>query len=149
MLLKMRTMPPKQGRTAVAYALSSLVSRVEGLKVRLCPSRPPVAFASAFAVQSNLSRGEVLIRSAAKRIAFLCLLLTMWSAVAVTAHHHASSSDAAKCTVCVAAHSAAPTITSTLTKAIFVRLNTLRAEPVSASHRLIAFALSVRPPPAV
>jgi hypothetical protein len=89
------------------------------------------------------------MRSISKRIACLCLLLTLWSAVAFVAHHHSSATDALKCTVCIAAHSAAPKAASNLPKATCVSLSTLRSEPVSAKQRLVAFALSVRPPPTV
>jgi hypothetical protein len=88
------------------------------------------------------------MRSISKRIACLCLLLTLWSAVAFIAHHHSSATDALKCTVCIAAHSAAPKATSNLPTATSVSLSTFRLEPVSAKQRLVAFALSVRPPPA-
>jgi hypothetical protein len=84
-----------------------------------------------------------------KRIAWFCLLLTFWSAFAFFAHHHASANEAAKCAVCVAAHSAAPKATARLPKATFVRVSMFRAEPVSAKQHLVTFALSVRPPPAV
>ena len=89
------------------------------------------------------------MRSFSKRIALLCLLLTLCSAVATITHHHSSANDAAKCTVCVAAHSAAPQAASVLPKQAFVRTSLSQTEPVSAKQRLVAFALSVRPPPAV
>jgi len=89
------------------------------------------------------------MRSFSKRIALLCLLLTLCSAVATITHHHSSANDAAKCTVCVAAHSAAPQAASILPKQVFARASLSQTEPVSAKQRLVAFALSVRPPPAV
>jgi hypothetical protein len=89
------------------------------------------------------------MRSISKKIAFLCLLLTFWSAVAFAAHHHSNSTDAAKCTVCIAAHSASPKANSTPRPARFVVVSSFRAEPVSAKQRFVAFALSVRPPPSV
>jgi len=82
-------------------------------------------------------------------VALLCLLLTFWSAFAFATHHHSKSTEAAKCTVCVAAQSAAPKAATNLTKATFNPISTFRADPVSAKQRFIAFALSVRPPPAV
>jgi len=82
-----------------------------------------------------------------KKIAYLCLLLTLWSVVALVAHHHSSAADSSKCTVCVAAHSTAPKSITSLPNATFTPIFTFRPEPVSGSHRLIAFALSVRPPP--
>jgi hypothetical protein len=89
------------------------------------------------------------MRPLPKVIACFCLLLTFWSAFAFAAHHHSNANEAAKCTVCVAAHSAAPKATARLPKAALVCVSTFRADPVSAKQRVIAFALSVRPPPAV
>ena len=89
------------------------------------------------------------MRSFSKRIALLCLLLTLCSAVAMVTHHHSSANETAKCTVCVAAHSASPLAASVLPNQTFVQVLIIRSEPVSAKQRLVDFALSVRPPPAV
>jgi len=88
------------------------------------------------------------MRSWSKRVAWLCLLLTLSAAYSLPAHNHSNSIDAAKCTVCVAAHSASPVTTAGLPHAVFVPLRIISAaEPVAAKQRLIAFALLVRPPP--
>jgi hypothetical protein len=88
------------------------------------------------------------MRSIWKSVACLCLLLTLWSAVAFVAHHHTDASESAKCTVCVAALSASPTVPSLPPQATFLVISTLRAQPVAAAkRRLIVFALLVRPPP--
>jgi hypothetical protein len=89
------------------------------------------------------------MRSITNRIACLCLLLTLWSAIAFAVHQHSNATEAAKCTVCIAAHSASPKASSALLKARFVAVSTFRAEPVAPKQRLIAFALCVRPPPSV
>jgi hypothetical protein len=89
------------------------------------------------------------MRPFSKVVACFCLLLTFWSVFAFAAHHHSNANEAAKCTVCVAAHSAAPKLTARLPKAAFVCISTFRAEPVSAKQSIVAFALNVRPPPAV
>jgi hypothetical protein len=89
------------------------------------------------------------VRSISKRIAMLCLLLTLWSAVAFAVHQHSSAAEAAKCTICIAAHSASPKVTTTLPKVLFVSASTFLPEPISAKQRVIAFALWVRPPPSV
>ena len=89
------------------------------------------------------------MRSILKSVALLCLVLTFWSALAFAAHHHSNAIESAKCGVCVAAHSASPQVTSTPRPATFIAVFTFRAEPVSAKQRFVAFALSVRPPPAV
>jgi len=89
------------------------------------------------------------MRSLSKKIAFLCLLLTVFSAVGLVAHHHSSRIDAAKCSACVAAYSAAPKAVSVLAKATIVFSSAVVLDPVSAQQRLIPFALRVRPPPTV
>ena len=93
--------------------------------------------------------GVAVMRSISKRIAFVCVLLTIWSAIAFITHQHSSANEAAKCTVCVAAHSASPKATSNLLKATFVAVSPFQPQPVSAKQRLIVFALNVRPPPGV
>jgi len=89
------------------------------------------------------------VRSIVKYVAVACLLLTFWSAIAVAAHHHSNGTEAAKCTICVAAHSAAPKATASLLKAKFTPISTFLPEPVFAAQSFVAFALSVRPPPAI
>jgi hypothetical protein len=90
------------------------------------------------------------MKSISKRIASFCIVLTFWSALAFVAHHHSSTTEGATCSVCVAAHSASPkTLSSSLTRTTFVVVSTFRPDSVSAKQRLIAFALCVRPPPAV
>jgi len=93
-------------------------------------------------------RRITVMRSTSKWIVSLCLLLTLWSAVAVAVHHHSDADEAVRCTVCVAAHSTAPQLPVLLPRLTFVTVSTFKAEPVvSPKQRLIAFALSVRPPP--
>jgi len=88
------------------------------------------------------------VRSISKKIAWLCLLLMLSSAIAVAAHNHSDANESARCGVCVAAHSASPTVPTLSPRVTFVAVSTVRVEAVvSAKQRLIAFALSVRPPP--
>jgi hypothetical protein len=89
------------------------------------------------------------MRSIQKVVACLCLLLTFWSAGAVIAHHHSNATESVKCTVCVAAHSAAPKAIAVLQKTTFFQIAIFRAQTVSAQQFLLAFALYVRPPPEV
>jgi hypothetical protein len=89
------------------------------------------------------------MRSIAKRIACLCVLLTFWSAIAFAAHQHSNATESATCGVCIAAHSASPKTTTTLPRVLFVSVSTFLPEPISAKQRLIVFALCVRPPPSV
>jgi hypothetical protein len=90
------------------------------------------------------------MRPISKRIAWLCLLLMLWSAIAFAAHHHSDGAESAKCSVCVAALSASPTAPALPSRTIFLAVSTVRTEPVvAAKQRLIAFALTVRPPPEI
>jgi hypothetical protein len=90
------------------------------------------------------------MRPISKRIAWLCLLLMLWSAIAFAAHHHADGDESAKCSVCVAALSASPTAPALPSRTIFLAVSTVRTEPVvAAKQRLVAFALTVRPPPEI
>jgi hypothetical protein len=89
------------------------------------------------------------MRSLSRHVAWLCLLLTFSSALALAVHHHSGATDAAKCTVCIAAYSAFPKTHSALLKVTFVAISTFRCQPLSAEQRLVAFALNVRPPPSV
>ena len=83
-----------------------------------------------------------------KRAAWLCLLLALFSLYAATFHHHSSSIEAAKCTVCAASRSASPVVASKATHARFVPVSMLVLEPLSIIHqRISVFALTVRPPP--
>jgi len=89
------------------------------------------------------------MRSFSKKVALVCLLLTVWSAVGLAAHHHSSRIEAARCSVCVTAHSAAPKAIATLPQAEFVYAPAPVLDTVSTQQRLISFALRVRPPPSV
>jgi hypothetical protein len=89
------------------------------------------------------------MRLISKRIAWLSLLLTLWSALAFAVHHHSNQDESASCQICIAAHSASPTNASPTPKPVFRRIVTLRLQRTAAKQRLIAFALCVRPPPGV
>ena len=90
------------------------------------------------------------MRSVLKPVAGLCLLLMLVSAYGFAAHQHSSSLDEAQCTVCVIAHSASPAASCELPSAFLILVLLLvLAEPLSVKQRLIPFALTVRPPPAV
>src|SRR6266516_4644341 len=89
------------------------------------------------------------MRSNVKRLAVFCTLLMLWSAIAVVAHHHSTKSESVRCTVCVGAHSAAPRPISNRPAPTFVRISAVHLPSSCDSYRIIAFALSVHPPPAV
>jgi hypothetical protein len=107
--------------------------------------------AANFGVESEYcSAGDVFMRSVWKPIAWLCLVLIFVSAYGFAAHQHSSSLDEAQCAVCVVAHSASAVATYELprTSLVLVSLQ-LPAEPLPAKQRLVPFALTVRPPPAI
>ena len=87
------------------------------------------------------------MRPILKGTATLCLVLTLWSAVAAVAHHHASVTDSLKCSVCATVHSASPNAISSLPKVNFVPESTVQADSVTAKLDVEPFALSVRPHP--
>jgi len=89
------------------------------------------------------------MQSLSKKVAWLSLLLTLWSAVAFAVHHHSSQDESGACQVCVAAHSSSPASPSLAPKPVFRRVVTQRTQPSAGNHRLRVFALYVRPPPAV
>jgi hypothetical protein len=89
----------------------------------------------------------VAMRSRLKLTAWLCLLLTVWSAGAFIAHHHSNATESVKCTVCVAAHSAAPKAIAVLVNTTFLSIAVFRPQTVTCQQFLLAFALYVRPPP--
>jgi hypothetical protein len=84
-----------------------------------------------------------------KRLAWLPLLLTLWSAMAFAVHQHASQEESTTCQVCVAAHSASPAIVPPAPKMVFRRVLASRSRPAAAKQHLKPFALYVRPPPTV
>jgi len=89
------------------------------------------------------------MRSFGKRITWLCILLTLWSAVAFAAHDHPNDSESLRCSVCVAAHSTVPSATVALLQVRFVVASSIQFEPLPAEQRVLPFALNVRPPPQV
>jgi hypothetical protein len=87
------------------------------------------------------------VRSIVKYVVVMCLLLTLWSAMAVVVHHHGNSMESAQCMVCAAAHSASPSVAVQLLHAFFLPVRIVKVQAVSAKGRLVSFALTVRPPP--
>ena len=87
------------------------------------------------------------MRSGMKVTAWLCLLLTLLSAVAVVTHQHASG-ESPTCSLCLVARTPAAIATASTPDPGFFFLSTLQVEPLYAQYRLSVFALNVRPPPA-
>jgi hypothetical protein len=76
------------------------------------------------------------------------VLLTLWLAVALVAHRHSATTEAAKCTMCMVAHASAPKAI-VVPQVTFVLVSAPPQEAAPAQQRIEAFALTVRPPPAL
>ena len=87
-----------------------------------------------------------------KRVAGLCLVLILWSAVAFAVHHHADGDESAQCSaqcsVCLAALTAAPAQLAIPPQTTLLAVASVETPSESAAkQRLATFALAVRPPP--
>jgi hypothetical protein len=80
--------------------------------------------------------------------AWLALSLLLWTVAAESTHNHLTRTEAASCSVCVAAHSASPAPKSSSAKPIFAAVGLLREEGVAAKARLDFSDLGIRGPPA-
>ncbi|MGA9979092.1 MAG: hypothetical protein WBQ08_10745 [Candidatus Sulfotelmatobacter sp.] len=87
------------------------------------------------------------MRSVYRWSAWLCLSLMLWTAGVESVHNHPSQTEAATCSICVAAHSTSPTVSSTHVRPIFTMVGVLQEEAVIAQARLDVFELGSRGPP--
>jgi hypothetical protein len=88
-----------------------------------------------------------IMRLFSKWIAWLVIVLMVWSALAVVSHRHSNEENSSSCQVCVAAHSVAPTRTAPAPTPALQRILTVAHRPLDGALHLIVFALYVRPPP--
>jgi hypothetical protein len=96
-------------------------------------------------VSSILMRESM--RSVYRWSAWLCLSLMLWTAAAESTHNHPSQNEATSCSICVAAHSTSPTVSSTHVRPVFSTVGVLREKAVIAQARLDVFELGSRGPP--
>jgi hypothetical protein len=82
-------------------------------------------------------------------LAWLCLSLMLWTAVAESTHNHPNKTESASCSICVVAHSTAPTASSHQARPVFTAVGLLQEEEVNAKARIGVFDLGIRGPPAV
>ena len=87
------------------------------------------------------------MRSVLRWSTWICLSVMLWTVAAESRHNHPSPTDAATCSICVAAHSAAPAAVSNPSKPVFAAVGQLRDKEVIAKSRLDAFELVIRGPP--
>jgi len=79
--------------------------------------------------------------------AWLCLSLMLWTAAAESTHNHPSQTEAASCSICVVAHTASPTATSSNTTPAFTTVALLQEEAADMKARLEFADVGIRGPP--
>jgi hypothetical protein len=78
---------------------------------------------------------------------WLCLSLMLWTATVESVHHHPSQTESTSCSICVAAHTTRPTVSSHQARPIFSTVSLLHEEEIIARPRLDAVDLGIRGPP--
>ncbi len=81
--------------------------------------------------------------------AWLALSLMLWTAAAESTHNHPTQTESASCSICVAAHSASPTLSSTQARPVFATLGMLQEEEVVAKAEIAFSNQGIRGPPAL
>ncbi len=81
--------------------------------------------------------------------AWFCLSLLLWTAAAESNHHHANKSEPASCSICIVAHTTAPTASSNHARPFFTAIGLLQEKELIAQARLHSFDLGIRGPPAI
>jgi hypothetical protein len=89
------------------------------------------------------------MRFSSRWLTWLCLSLMLWTAVAESTHHHPNKTESTSCSICVVAHSTAPTASSNQARPVFAAVGLLQEEEVIANARLSLFELGSRGPPSV
>jgi hypothetical protein len=82
-------------------------------------------------------------------LAWICLSLMLWAAMAEITHNHPNKAESASCSICVVAHSASPAVSSSQSRPVFAAVGLLQEEEVIAKARLSVLDLGIRGPPAV
>ncbi len=88
------------------------------------------------------------MRFSSRWLTWLCLSLMLWTAVVESTHNHPNNTESASCSICVVAHSTAPTASAHQAKPIFAAIGWLQEKEVIAKARLSVFNLGIRGPPA-
>ena len=81
--------------------------------------------------------------------AWFCLSLMLWTAALESAHHHANKTEPASCSICVVAHTAAPTASSSHARPFFTTIGQLQEKEIIAEARIHSSDLGIRGPPAI
>jgi hypothetical protein len=83
----------------------------------------------------------------AKWSAWLCLSLMLWTATAESTHNHPLRTGSVTCSICIVAHSASPTLSSSQSAPVFAAVGLLRDEAVIAKVQSDFSELGSRGPP--
>ncbi len=78
---------------------------------------------------------------------WLCLSLMLWTVAAESTHHHPTQTESASCSICVVAHSARPTLSSSPANPVFAAIGLLREEDVVAKSQFDFSDRGIRGPP--
>ena len=89
------------------------------------------------------------MRFAGRWLTWFCLSLMLWAAVAESTHNHANQAESLSCSICMVAHSSAPTPSCTHAKPVFAAIGLLQEKKVIGQARLKLFDLGIRGPPVV
>jgi hypothetical protein len=89
------------------------------------------------------------MRFTVRLLAWLCLSLMLWTAVAESTHNHLNQTESSACSICVVAHSTLPTASCNHARPIFEAIGLLQEKAVIAKARLSVSDLGIRGPPAV
>ena len=81
--------------------------------------------------------------------AWFCLSLMLWTAALESAHHHANKTEPASCSICVVAHSTAPSASANHASPYFTAIGVLQEEEITAQARLHSSDSGIRGPPAL
>jgi hypothetical protein len=73
----------------------------------------------------------------------------LWTVAAESTHNHPTRTESASCSICVAAHSASPAVSSSQATPVFTALGLLREQDVIAKARFDFSELGSRGPPAL
>jgi hypothetical protein len=73
----------------------------------------------------------------------------LWGAVAESTHTHPNKSESASCSLCVVAHSTAPSSTIHQARPVFAAIGLLQEEELIAKARISISEFGIRGPPTV
>ena len=79
--------------------------------------------------------------------AWICLSLMLWTVGTESTHNHANRTESASCSICVAAHSASPTVSSSQAVPVFAAIGLLLEEDVVAKSQFDFSDQGIRGPP--